>query len=92
MFIKPGKRTKAWNAARPKLKAEYLERGITYCEVGLPNCTGTYNLSFAHRYKRRDPRCEHSFEGTLLCCIPCHTVLEKSKDLTEEYFTNLRNI
>lgn len=89
-MIKPGKRTKEWNKARIALKKEYVDRGITYCEVRIaPDCTNSW-LSFAHRYKRRDPQCEHTFEQTLCCCVPCHQYLERSKDLTESYFIKLR--
>lgn len=90
-MVKPGKRTKEWTAARRKLKKIYLDHGVTSCEVGIaPDCGRNELLSFAHRYKRRDPRCEHTFEGTILCCIPCHMKIEGDKELTESYFIKLR--
>ncbi len=81
-----GKKTKEWNKARALLKIEYEDRGIVYCEM----CgTGSF-LSFAHRYKRNDPRCEHTFKGTLLLCIPCHEQIEYDSIKTEELFAKLR--
>lgn len=80
-----------WNRERVKLKKIYLEKDITSCELRFPYCSGSESLSFAHRYKRNDPRCEHTFEGTLLACISCHNQIEYDRDLTEEMFTKLRS-
>lgn len=79
-----------WNEARQELKLEYEVRGITSCEIGLKGCWRTNGLSFAHRYKRADKRCEHTFEGTLLLCVECHRKIEYDKWLTEYYFNLLR--
>jgi hypothetical protein len=81
-----GKKTKEWNQARKLLKIEYESRGITYCE----RCSTTSFLSFAHRYKRNDPRCEHTFKGTLLLCVPCHEGIEYDQQATEDLFKKLR--
>jgi len=83
-------RTQEWNKARAKLKKEYEEKGITQCELRFNGCWMDNTLSFAHRYKRNDPRCEHTFNGTLLVCIPCHNVIEYNRELTEEVFERLR--
>lgn len=80
-----------WNTARKRLKEEYKKRGIVSCEVGLDGCWKGNALSFAHRYKRRDPRCTHDYKGTILCCILCHQRLEVSRELTEEWFERLRS-
>lgn len=83
-------KTQVWRKAREQLKVEYEEKGITRCEIGLVGCTRDNYLSFAHHYKRNDPRCEHTFEGTLICCISCHQKLEVDSDLTDYYFKKLR--
>ncbi len=83
-------KTEEWRKAREQLKVEYEEKGIVRCEVGLVGCTKDNYLSFAHHYKRNDPRCEHTFKGTILACIPCHQRLEKDRELTDYYFTKLR--
>lgn len=80
-----------WKIERAKLKKEYLKKGITSCELKLKGCWGDNALGFAHRYKRRDPRCEHTFAGTILACNPCHHQIEYNRDLTEEVFKKLRS-
>lgn len=83
-------KVKEWNYARVKLKKEYEKKQITTCEVRLSGCAYNNFLSFAHRYKRNDPRCTHTFNGTILSCIPCHQKIEYDKKLTEEIFKKLR--
>lgn len=90
MIKRLGKKGREWNNARRKLKKEYYAKNITTCELMLEGCTATNYLSFAHRYKRRDPRCEHTFEQTILACIPCHNKIEYDKELTEKMFGILR--
>jgi len=94
IFPKPSKKkrgkTKKWESARKHLKVEYQKKGITRCEIGLIGCWRTNALSFAHRYKRRDPRCSHTYQGTILACIPCHQRIEGNKELTNYYFNLLR--
>lgn len=80
-----------WNNARRVLKKEYEKRGIMTCELRFSGCYYNNFLSFAHRYKRNDPRCEHTFNGTILACIPCHEKIEYDRGLTEEMFTKLRD-
>ena len=81
-----------WIRQRRKLKVEYERKGIMTCEVRLPGCWYNNALSFAHRYKRNDPRCEHTFRGTVLACIPCHNKIEYDRELTEKMFNNLREV
>ena len=83
-------KTKEWNDARKKLKKIYESKGITSCELRFPYCSGSSFLSFAHRYKRNDPRCESTFKGTLLACISCHQQIEYDRSLTREMFRKLR--
>jgi len=89
-MLKKGKKTRAWEAARKRLKARYMNLGITSCEMRLKDCMGTFGLSFAHRYKRSDSRCEHTFEKTCLACASCHGKTEYNRELNEEVFTRLR--
>jgi len=80
----------SWNSARIKLKREYEDKGITTCEARLEGCWYNNALSFAHRYKRNDPRCTHDFKGTLLLCIPCHDKIEYDSQATDDLFNKLR--
>lgn len=87
---KIGKKGREWIKARKKLKKEYLGRGITSCEMMLLGCMETFGLSFAHRFKRNDPRCEHTFEKTCLACASCHNKTEYNRKLNEKVFNRLR--
>lgn len=75
-----------WAKNRAILKREYQERDITRCE----NCGTDSFLSFAHKFKKNDPRCEDTFQGTLLLCVPCHQKIEYDKEETEKMFKRLR--
>jgi len=90
MINKAGKKTKAWDKARAKLKLEYQEKGITYCEI----CSGTFALSFHHRHKRgwynTRPYLLGEFNQTLLLCGDHHAELEYDKKLTAHWFKKLR--
>jgi len=88
MIKKLGKRGKAWKKAKVRLKKEFEEKDIIFCEV----CGSSWGLSFHHRHKRKenDP---HTFENVLLLCPPCHDRAEdgtKGKELTKEWFRKLR--
>lgn len=85
-------RVKEWDKARKKLKKEYANKEITTCELRFTSCTVSNFLSFAHKYKRNDPRCTHDFNGTILACISCHSRIEYNRELTEEVFQRLRPI
>ena len=89
-MIKKGKKTLRWETARARLKNVYAYAEITSCELRLNGCLVNNYLSFAHRYKRNDPRCEHTFQGTLLVCQNCHQKIEYDRKLTEEVFKKLR--
>lgn len=88
--MKQGRKTREWSEARRKLKEEYEEKGIISCELRLRLCTFNNFLSFAHRYKRDDARCTHTYEGTVLACQNCHAMIEYDKELTERMFNRLR--
>lgn len=91
------KRNEVWNDIRKELKIEFEDKGITYCELGLPGCKRDNFLSFAHRHKRAwyydkdEEKLLGSFEQVLLLCTyPCHEALEKDPVKTEEIFMKLR--
>lgn len=74
--IKPGKKTKEWNATIPKLKRRFSKAGIETCEIRLAGCWNNKALSFAHIDKRRELKKEE-LEKVVLACIPCHQQVEK---------------
>ena len=78
----------------PTLKKLYLEKGITQCEIRLPNCWTDNGLTFAHRHKRiwykSQPEKLIEFNQTILGCIGCHMAIEYDKELTKKIFDNLR--
>jgi len=84
-----GKKGKAWIKAKKKLIERYRQEGITTCEMRLSGCMNDFGLSFAHRYKRRDSRCEHTFEKTCLACAFCHNKTEYDRELNREVFNRI---
>lgn len=88
--MKIGKKALEWLQASDELQEEYLMKGITLCELRFPGCWIGNALGFAHRYKRNDPRCEHTFKGTLLLCNNCHERIEYDRELSEKSFKRLR--
>jgi len=89
--MKIGKKALEWLQASDELEEIYLEKGITLCELRFEGCWINSALHFAHLYKRNDPRCEHTFQGTILACNPCHQKIEYDRDLTEKMFKKLRH-
>lgn len=89
-----GKQAKINLAANRILKQEYLELGITKCEVGLEDCMPNFALGFAHRHKRvwyyGQPELLSDIKETILACSNCHSKMESDKQLTEEVFNKLR--
>jgi|GEM_PF-1930430 len=94
MYVKPGKRTKAWNRDRAKLKKEYEAKGITRCELRRSVCWVNNALGFVHRHKRNwyldKPGKLGTFNQTLLGCNPCHDEIENDKEETERIFMEKR--
>jgi len=73
---KRGKRTLQWEKERAKLKVKFLSWGITSCELRYPGtCWGDNALGFAHAKKRRFLK-PHELGIVVLCCNPCHDILE----------------
>lgn len=93
-MIKAGKKTKAWNKDRAKLKLIYQEKGITTCELRFKGCWINNALGFAHKHKRSFYWSRSDllglFSETLLACNSCHGFLEVDKKLTEKMFAKLR--
>lgn len=71
-----GRRTKAWEAARRKLKCQFVSMGIDTCELQFPGCAYDNELGFAHRYKRRFITTEEELHVVILACSRCHDVIE----------------
>lgn len=80
--------------ANKRLKKIFLEKEITSCEVNLLGCTGSYGVTFAHRHKRifyhSNIHLLTDFNHVVVCCLNCHILLEKNKQLTEQVFMQLR--
>ena len=85
-----GPKGQAWIDAKKKLQREFFDKGILTCELKFHGCFKYTMLSFAHRYKRTDPRCEHTFNHVLLACVPCHQKIENDEELTRKLFLKLR--
>ena len=71
-----GRKGREWARVRRQLKCEFVGRGITTCELRLPGCLIDNQLSFAHRYKRRHIATLEELRVVILCCVPCHNVIE----------------
>lgn len=91
MIRKIGTKTLEWITAKKILDRIYKKKGIYYCELRFKGCFPSWTLAYAHRYRRTDPRSEHTFEGTIRACSNCHQKLDADKDLTEEMFRKLRS-
>lgn len=76
-YLGAGKKTKAWDAARAKLKTAFKRAGITTCELAHPGCWRDNALGFAHSRKRRNipPGSPLLFE-VALACNACHDRIE----------------
>jgi hypothetical protein len=92
--MKKGKWTKLWEKERAKLKKEFEEKGICYCELGFDDCFRNNFLGFAHRHKRifyrSSPELLGDFNQVILACQNCHDIIEKDRIKTEEEFLKLR--
>lgn len=87
--MKRGKKMKAWDKARAKLKTLFEKQGITVCE----KCGADNFLSFAHRFKRRHIVDEEELMNVALLCVPCHEVLERLPEyqMCQEITAIIRN-
>lgn len=73
--LKPGKKTRAWEACRRKLKVLFERAGITTCEMRRARCCYDNFLGFAHLHKRRNVPPEE-LETVVLLCVECHRKVE----------------
>ena len=71
-----GKKMKAWDADRAKLKARFKDAGITICELRTDACTCDNYLGFAHSKKRRNVVTDQDREEVILVCNNCHDCIE----------------
>ena len=93
--MKLGKQTKINIEASRKIKQMWISKDIKRCEVVIvPNCTGTWALTPAHRHKRlwyyRCPDKLSDFKQVIRACTNCHQFIENKPILTEETFLKLR--
>lgn len=76
------------------LKQLFLDKGIDYCEIGLPRCVKTWTLANVHRHKRMWYKSNlellYDFKQVVRGCTPCHETIENDKELTEAIFLKLR--
>lgn len=84
-----GKKTKAWERSRQKLKKEFLEKGITTCEIRMYGCFNDNFLGFAHIDKRRFLTDEELMK-VVLACQPCHDIVERwPREKMREFLENI---
>lgn len=81
-----GKITKLNKKANRRLKKQFQEAGITYCE----KCGSMFGLTFAHRHKRlwyrSCPEKLWDMNEVALLCLKCHQEIEYNKALSERVF------
>ncbi len=68
-----GKKVKAWDSARAKLKVKFQAAGIMTCELRYAGCAFDNYLGFAHAHKRRKVT---DLSIAILCCNFCHDEIE----------------
>lgn len=94
-----GKKTQAWEIARPKLIKIYEAKGITRCEIS----NSRFALSFHHIDKRSSQKAVHTFAGTRLLNQDWHDFCEYNREANEllrkkprgfdpEYFIRFKEI
>lgn len=92
-MLKPGKRTKAWESTRRKLKVAFECAGIVECELKWPGCWRDNSLGFAHHKKRRNLKPEELTIVILACSAECHRKLEllPEKEMEQIVLTTIAN-
>lgn len=61
---------------RARLKPLFVRAGITVCELRCEGCWKDNALSFAHSLKRRHIKTIEEEQEVILCCVPCHDLIE----------------
>jgi hypothetical protein len=72
---KRGKKVKAWEDERAKLKQRFLAVGIITCELRYAGCAFDNYLGFAHADKRRNLSAK-DLSVVVLACNFCHDDIE----------------
>lgn len=72
-----GKKTAEWDAVKKELKQEFLDYGITHCELSYRNCTKDDFLTWAHGKKRRHLQPGELKNLIVLACQNCHQIIER---------------
>lgn len=70
-----GRKVKAWESARRKLKTRFTAMGITSCELQYAGCWFDNALGFAHAAKRVKLKGDDLYY-VILVCNPCHQKIE----------------
>lgn len=70
--MKRGKKSREWDKVRARVKKEFFEAGRTFCEL----CGSTFDLTFAHRLKRRFINDPQELATVALLCLTCHQQIE----------------
>jgi hypothetical protein len=70
-------RKRLHNKWQRELSAYWQQNPITYCEVRLKGCFGTYGLAPAHSKKRYDIKTKEEFFQVVAACLSCHRVLDE---------------
>lgn len=74
--VKPGRKTKGWNKARTKLKAQDNSDNLKYCQFQFPGCWGEAD-GYSHPVKKSRGG---KNEGCILSCNFCHNLAENAED------------
>lgn len=81
-----GKKTKAWDSVRRRLKIVFEAASITRCEV----CGTDNGLGFAHSLPRRNIRTKEAMEEVALLCFIDHDRIDSSGHIKQ--YTKIREI
>ncbi len=68
------KERKRWQR---ELSQHWQQNPITYCEVRLDGCFGTYGLAPAHSRKRREIENKEQYFEVVAACLNCHRKLDE---------------
>jgi hypothetical protein len=86
-----GPKTRGWEKALRELKAQFLEWGITHCELRYPGCQMGRALGFAHAVKRSqrpDMYRSGELKRVALSCNSCHDLIERKPPAEMERIVN----
>lgn len=88
-YIRPGKKTAEWEAAKDLLEPAFMAVGITYCEVGayliefdeyrerMERHRHNFFITWAHGDKRDNLVGEELLHLVVTSCVDCHNFIEK---------------